>query len=211
MSSGAGLRPARIYAIADAEALAPRSLAEGAVAMAEAGILTIQLRAKHMEDRLLFAEAESCLRRLESWPGMLWIDDRVDLAMLLPFSGVHLGQSDIPATSARRLLAASQCLGLSTHDGDQLAAADRESAVDWVALGPIYPTRSKRNPEPVVGLEALRVLRARTAKPLVAIGGVKPANIGELLAAGADSVAVLSAICSGDVAHNCRELLAAAA
>ena len=85
------------------------------------------------------------------------------------------------------------------------------AAADWIAFGPIFTTRSKREPDPVVGLERLRQLRGRTAKPLIAIGGVQRANVAEVLAAGADSVAVIQAVCSGDIARNCRELLAAAA
>ncbi len=211
MTPGAALRPGRIYAIADAEALAPRSLAESARIMAQSGITTIQLRAKRLDDELLFAEAERCLRWLEDWPGSLWIDDRVDLAMLLPFAGVHLGRLDLPAAAARRLLPPTVRIGVSTHDEEQLALADRESAADWVALGPIFATRSKRDPDPVVGLARLRELRSRTSKPLIAIGGVQRADVAAVLAAGADAVAVISAVCAGDIARNCRELLAAAA
>lgn len=211
MTPGAALRPGRIYAIADAEALAPRGLAESARVMAQSGITTIQLRAKRLEDSLLLTEVESCLRWLEGWQGSLWIDDRVDLALLAPLAGVHLGRSDMPAATARRLLPAAIRIGVSTHDGEQLAEADRESAADWVALGPIFATRSKRDPDPVVGLERLRELRERTAKPLIAIGGVQLADVAAVLAAGADSVAVISAVCAGDIARNCRELLSAAA
>lgn len=211
MTAGAAPRPGRIYAIADAEALAPRSLAEGAAMMAEAGILTIQLRAKLVPDDLLFAETERCVRRLEGWAGTLWIDDRVDLAMLLPLAGVHLGATDLPAATARRLLAPSVRIGVSTHDGAQLLEAERETAADWVALGPIYATRSKRDPDPIVGLERLRELRGRTSKPLIAIGGIGRANLAAVLEAGADSVAVIRAVCSGDIARNCRELLSIAA
>ena len=179
--------------------------------MAQAGITTIQLRAKSLEDDVLFSEVERCLRLLGDWPGTLWIDDRVDLALLLPLAGVHLGRGDMPAAAARRLLPPAIRIGVSTHDEGQLALADAEAAADWIALGPIFATRSKREPDPVVGLERLRQLRGRTAKPLIAIGGVQRANVAEVLAAGADSVAVIQAVCSGDFARNCREFLAAAA
>lgn len=211
MNAGAALRPGRIYAIADAEALAPRGLAEGALAMAQAGIMTIQLRAKRLSDDFFYVEAERCVRALAGWPGTLWIDDRVDLARMLPFSGVHLGRTDLPPAAARRLLAPAQAIGASTHDAAQLAAAERESAVDWVALGPIFATASKRDPDPVVGLDGLREGRAQTAKPLIAIGGLDLANVAAALAAGADSVAVLSAVCAGDIDRNCRALLSATA
>ncbi len=211
MRAGGVLRPGRIYAIADAEALAPRGLAESAFAMAQAGITTIQLRAKRLQDDILYSETERCLRLLEAWPGTLWVDDRVDLAMMLALSGVHLGTGDLPAAQARRLLAPGLLIGMSTHSPEALGAADQEAAVDWIALGPIFATRSKRAPDPPVGLECLRDGRRRTAKPLVAIGGVELANLASVLAAGADSVAVLSAVCSGDIRRNCRALLDAAA
>lgn len=211
MTPGAKLRPGRIYAIADAEALAPRGLAESAFIMAQSGITTIQLRAKQLADDRLLAEVESCLERLENWQGTLWIDDRVDLALLLPLAGVHLGRGDLAAASARRWLPPAVRIGVSTHDGLQLAEADREPAADWVALGPIFSTRSKRDPDPVVGLARLRELRGRTAKPLIAIGGIRQVDVAAVLAAGADSVAVISAVCAGDIARNCRDLLSAAA
>lgn len=211
MTSVAALRPGRIYAIADAEALAPRGLAESALTMAQSGIATIQLRAKRMSGRSFLGEVEACLRGLDSWEGTLWIDDRVDIAMLLPVAGVHLGRTDLPPEVARRLLPETVLIGASTHDEEQLIEADLQPAVDWLALGPVFPTYSKHDADPVVGLERLRELRLRTAKPLIAIGGVQVRNVAEVLAAGADSVAVISAVCAGDIARNCRELLAAAA
>jgi thiamine-phosphate pyrophosphorylase len=210
--------PSAIYAIADADALAPRSLAAGALAMADAGIRTIQLRAKSLDDAALFREAGEVVRGLEGWNGELWIDDRVDLACVLDFSGVHLGQRDLPAAAARRILPPERRIGASTHDERQFAAALAEPAADWVAFGPVFATRSKANADPVVGLEALgriarmnRVGRPTGAKPLIAIGGIDERTVGQVLAAGADSAAVISAVCSGDIAANCRRLLAAAA
>jgi thiamine-phosphate pyrophosphorylase len=210
-------RPFPIYAIADAEALAPRSLSDGARAMAGAGIRTIQLRAKTLADVELFREAERCARELEGWGGTLWIDDRVDLACLLEVDGVHLGQRDLPPGVARRLLPAGRRIGMSTHDLPQLDAAATDPAVDWVAFGPVFATASKLDPDPEVGVDGLaaaadrlRAFGAR-AKPLVAIGGIHAGNVARVLAAGAGSAAVLSAVCAGDVEANCRRLLAALA
>jgi thiamine-phosphate pyrophosphorylase len=211
MIDGAALRPGRIYAIADAEALAPRTLSDAVRIMADAGIETIQLRAKRLEDREFFAEAERCVKLLEAWRGSLWIDDRVDLAMLLPVAGVHLGRRDLAAGTARELLAPAVRVGVSSHDEEQLAEADRDRAADWLAIGPIFPTRSKRDADPVVGIERLQRLRKLTLKPLIAIGGVQRVDVAAVLAAGADSVAVISAVCTGDIARNCRDLLSAAA
>ena len=127
-----------------------------------------------------------------------------------PFAGVHLGQHDLPPREARRLLPARVVIGRSTHDREQLLEADRDDAVDWVAIGPVFPTTGKDDPDPVVGLDRLRELRALTTKPLVAIGGIDATNIADVLAAGADSAAVISAACAGDVGESCRRLVAAA-
>ncbi len=210
MNSAVRPRPSPIYAIADAEALAPRGLSAAVVEMAEAGLELIQLRAKRLADRDLYREAEACLRALEGWTGALWIDDRVDVAAALPFSGVHLGQEDLPVAAVRELLRGDRAVGLSTHGREQLLAADRDPAADWIALGPIFPTSSKRNADPVIGIEGLSALRRETRKPLIAIGGIDADNLRSVLAAGADAVAVLAAVCRGDIGANCRLLAAVA-
>jgi len=205
------LAPPRLYVIADAGALAPRSLAEGAEAMAEAGVRWIQLRAKHASGTDWFRALEETCRRLEGSPVELWIDDRVDLAALFPVLGVHLGERDLPPAAARRVLGGARRIGRSTHDPEQLRAAAGDPEVDLVAVGPVFPTASKENPDPVVGLDFVRRARGATARPLAAIGGIDATNLPAVLAAGADSAVVLGAACRGDVAANCRRLLAAAA
>jgi len=105
-------------------------------------------------------------------------------------AGLHVGQDDIPPAEARRLLGPASVLGYSTHNALQLQAADGEPA-DYLALGPVFPTQSKMNPDPVVGIAGLRAWRALTALPLVAIGGVTRSNALSVLDAGADSVAVI--------------------
>lgn len=209
--TGSSLRPPPLYAIADVEVLGERQ-AEGAVAeMAECGVRWIQVRAKRLPDDRLYRLLEACGRRLEGGPAALWVNDRPDLAALLPVAGVHVGQGDLPPEAARRVLGDEAWIGRSTHDEAQLAAADRDPAVDLIALGPIFATTGKRDPDPPVGIATLGRCRSRTRKPLVAIGGIGPGNIARVLAAGADSVAVLGAVCRGDVRRNCRRLLAAAA
>lgn len=210
MTRRSGRRPSRVYAIADAGRIPAERLPHACEEIAAAGVGTIQLRAKRLADETLWEVAREAGRRLEGWAGTLWIDDRVDLARMLRFDGVHLGQGDLDPADARGQLPADTLIGLSTHDGDQIDAAERDACVDWIALGPIFPTASKANPDPVVGLEGLRRLRSRTRRPLIAIGGIDADNLGAVLAAGADAAAVLSAICEGDVAANCRRLVAAA-
>ena len=123
--------------------------------------------------------------------GAIWIvDDRADIAKLLD-AGVHLGQDDLPPKLARRIMGSGGTVGFSTHNAEQLRAADDEPA-DYLAIGPIFRTPSKRKPDPVVGIERLSQWRPLTPRPLVAIGGITRENAASVLAAGADSVAVIS-------------------
>jgi thiamine-phosphate pyrophosphorylase len=209
--SPAVARPTLVYAIADVETLGLERTGDAVAAMAAAGLGTIQLRAKRTADDDLARLCETVCARLAGWPGTLWIDDRADFALAFPFAGVHLGQRDLPPSRVRAVLPPERAIGWSTHDRAQLAAGELDPAVDWLAFGPIFATASKERPDPVVGLDGLAAARAQTTKPLVAIGGIDASNLARVLAAGADSAAVLSAICRGDVAVNCRRLLRAAA
>jgi thiamine-phosphate pyrophosphorylase len=200
----------RLYAIADRDALAGRSLPAVVGAMASAGVRWIQVRAKGASGGDLYSLVEDCLRALEGSGATLWVDDRADVAALLPVGGVHLGQQDLPPASARLLLPPSLLVGASTHDLAQAAAAAADPAVDVTAVGPVFATAGKRHADPVVGLELVREARRLTDKPLVAIGGIDAGNLAAVLAAGADTVAVLSAACRGEPGASCRALLAAA-
>ncbi len=206
----AGALAGPLYGIADAGVLGAAGLAPAVAAMAAAGIRTIQVRAKALSGAALHRAMDDCCRAVAGSGARLWIDDRADLAALFPVSGLHLGQRDLPAGAARGVVGAEVAIGLSTHDEEQLAAAAADPAVDLVAVGPIFPTASKEGAEPAVGLAFLARARALTAKPLVAIGGIDDSNLAAVLAAGADAVAVLGALCRGDVAANSRRLAAAA-
>jgi thiamine-phosphate pyrophosphorylase len=199
-----------VYAIADAEALHPRPLPEAVAEMAAAGVRWIQLRGKRLSGREWYPVLAACCRALEGSGTELWVDDRADLAALFPVQGLHLGQADLPPAAARRVVGRGLQLGLSTHDEEQLAAADADPEVDVIAVGPVFPTTGKERPDPVVGLDFVRRARARTAKRLVAIGGIDAANVAAVLAAGADAAAMIGAVCRGDITANCRRLLAAA-
>lgn len=203
-------RPARIYAIADVEMLGLARVPDAISAMADAGVRTIQLRAKQTADDELTRLCDELFERLHGHSVSLWIDDRVDVALLRAFDGVHLGQRDLSPSAARSLLPASRAIGWSTHDRRQVVAGAADPAVDWLAIGPVFATESKADPEPEVGLAGVAEARRLSPKPLVAIGGIDEGNLCEVLAAGADSVAVLSAICRGDVAKRAHRLLRAA-
>jgi len=200
-------RPGRVYAIADAGFVGAEGLPSTVARLADAGIETIQLRAKALGDRALLDVADRCRAALEGWSGTLWMNDRPDLALLAGADGVHLGQDDAPASLVEREEFRKLLVGRSTHDRAQLDAAEAAARVDWIAVGPIFETSSKPDHEAVLGVEELRDLRGRTAKPLVAIGGIDASNLERVLDAGADSVAILSGLLRGDVAANARHLV----
>jgi thiamine-phosphate pyrophosphorylase len=226
MSARARPVPGPIYAIADAEALAPLPVAGAVAEMAAAGVRTIQIRAKRWSGRQWHEAVEASCRALEGSGADLWLDDRGDLAALFAAAGVrglHVGQSDLPPAAARRVLGDSPWIGLSTHNEHQLIAADADPEVDLIAVGPVFPTTGKTGsdrsgpageplpPAPVIGLDFVRWARSRTAKPLVAIGGIDESRVAAVLAAGADAAVALGAACRGDVRASCRRLVAAAA
>lgn len=119
------------------------------------------------------------------------MNDRADLGLAADFDGVHVGQDDLSPESVRKIIGPNRWLGVSTHNPEQVAEADKTSA-DYLAIGPVFSTSSKEKPDPVVGLEGVRRARQLTGKPLVAIGGITRANAFSVIEAGADSVAVIS-------------------
>jgi thiamine-phosphate pyrophosphorylase len=166
-----------------------------AEAMLDAGARILQFRHKSFFSRTAF-EAASRISELCRIAGALFIvNDRADIAMLLD-AGLHLGQDDLAPADARRIMPAGSIIGFSTHNERQLLAGDAEP-VDYLAIGPIFATGSKQNPDPVVGVEGLRTLRTLTQKPLVAIGGITRQLAPQVFEAGADSVAVI-----GDLIQN---------
>jgi thiamine-phosphate pyrophosphorylase len=179
----------RFYAIID-RSVRPELRLEGIVrVLHEAGVRLIQLRAKQATSRALLAETQQLLSLLPS-SAFLIVNDRADVARLAGAAGAHVGQNDLPVAEARKLLGPEKLIGFSTHNEAQLVAA--AGSADYLAFGPIFSTPTKPGTEPVVGLERLRAVRQQTRKPLVAIGGITPANAAEVIAAGADSVAVIS-------------------
>jgi thiamine-phosphate pyrophosphorylase len=183
----------RIYPILDA-ACFPDAYAMLAAAadLAAAGCTLLQYRNKSANARQMLDEARELKTRLG--PNVkLIMNDRADLCLAAGFDGLHIGQDDLSPESARRIIGSGpdHWLGLSTHNPEQLSEADKTPA-DYLAIGPIFATASKANPDPVVGLEGLRQARKLTRKPLVAIGGITRANARSVIDAGADSVAVIS-------------------
>jgi thiamine-phosphate pyrophosphorylase len=181
-----------LYVIADAVTLARHDTALGAFAQAmqAAGVTLLQYRDKSAQPQAILAAVAEIRRH---YTGTLILNDRADLAALAEADGVHVGQGDLSPSDARRVFGPSKIIGLSTHTDQQVLDANSSEAT-YIAIGPVFATVSKSDAEPPVGLEGVRRARALTTRPLVAIGGITLANARSVLDAGADSIAVISAL-----------------
>ncbi|MFN7937633.1 MAG: thiamine phosphate synthase [Bryobacteraceae bacterium] len=196
----------KLYAIVDTLTLQRREIdaLRFTNALLENGVRLLQYRHKGHFSRRIFAEAEAIAALCRQAGAQYVIDDRGDIARAL-HAGLHVGQDDLSPTDARRVIG-NAMLGFSTHNASQLQAGDQEP-VDYLAVGPVFATGSKENPDPVLGIDALPQLRALTTKPLVAIGGITLRNAEAVFAAGLDSVAVISDLLptEGDLSSRIRE------
>jgi thiamine-phosphate pyrophosphorylase len=179
--------------------------------LASGGATLIQLREKHLPARYFCDAAEAAITTARSFGVKIIINDRVDIAMALQADGVHLGQTDLDPKEARKLLGPDAIIGLSVHNVLQAHQA-LTLPVNYLAAGPIFPTVSKSNPDPVLGVEGLGQIRQIVGNfPLVAIGGISITNASEVFAAGADSVALISGLLSSeDIAATTRAFLSLA-
>lgn len=189
----------RLYAILDVSCFGPqprtaRAMFDFAAELAAGGVALLQYRNKNGNTPQMLSHARE-IRRLLGRDITLIMNDRADLCLAADFDGVHLGQDDLSPEGARLVIGDKRILGVSTHNLQQLREADAGPA-DYIAFGPIFATSTKRDPDPVVGLERLRAARAATKKPLVAIGGITRVNIRSVVEAGADSAAVISDLLS---------------
>jgi thiamine-phosphate pyrophosphorylase len=201
----------RLYAVTDAR-LSGLSHAEQLERLAAAGATLVQLREKHLSPRQFYYQAEEALQVARRYGVTLVINDRVDIALALGAGGVHLGQEDLAPEAARRLLGNRAIIGRSAHSVEQALLAAREP-IDYLAIGPVFETSTKENPDPIVGLDGVRRVREAVGQlPLVAVGGIGFSNVARVLEAGADSVAVIAAIISQpeQIESNARKLLALA-
>lgn len=180
----------RLYPITDVR-LSGLSHAEQVEQFAAAGATLIQVREKVASPREFYEAALDAVRVARKWNVKLIINDRVDIALAVAADGVHLGQDDLPPARARALLGEGRIIGYSTHDLKQALGADL-LPIDYLAIGPVFQTSTKENPDPVVGLEELVAIRAHVSKPLVAIGGITLERARSMIDAGANSVAVIS-------------------
>ncbi|PYQ08245.1 MAG: thiamine phosphate synthase [Acidobacteria bacterium] len=184
-----------LYPIVDVATLGDRPVGSAVAGVVAGGAKLVQFRAKGLPDRRFLALASEALAAARRGGAMLVVNDRPDVAVILGADGVHLGQDDLEPSAVRSLLPPGTLLGVSTHDLEQLRRATDEP-VDYVAIGPVFPTRSKAAPDPVVGLATVRAARALTSRPLIAIGGITEDNARSVVEAGADGLAVISALLS---------------
>jgi thiamine-phosphate pyrophosphorylase len=183
----------RLYAILDLSFFSDsEALFSTADELLAGGVTLLQYRNKSGKAREMLEQARELKRRLGNSVKLI-MNDRADLCLAARFDGVHLGQEDLSAGGARKVIGKRLWLGVSTHNFEQVKEADKTSA-DYIAIGPVFPTASKANPDPMIGLEGVRQARTLTRKPVVAIGGINRDNCGSVIEAGADSVAVISGL-----------------
>jgi thiamine-phosphate pyrophosphorylase len=198
----------RLYVITGHQFLKGRSLEDVIRAAIKGGADCIQLREKDYTGRELL-EAGTLLRRVTREMGVKFIvNDRVDVAKAVDADGVHLGQSDLPIQAARDLLGPGKLVGLSTHNVAEAVEAERLGA-DYIGLGPMKPTATKLDTEPVVGPQGVKEVRKHVKLPIIAIGGIKEEDVAEIIRSGANGVAVVSAIIGSDDVRRAAERMRA--
>jgi thiamine-phosphate pyrophosphorylase len=200
--------PSNLYIILDPSVCPARPLIEVLKTATEAGAVLFQYRNKSASMKEAYTEALA-LRQAAAKAGVLFIvNDRCDLALAVDADGVHLGQGDLPLDLARKMMGPDKLIGISTHNSDQVREATAGKP-DYLGFGPIFKPSSKQDHDPVVGLEGLRAMRSLTSLPVFAIGGIQIDQVGEIVHAGADGVAVISAILKApDISHVVKAFLA---
>jgi len=186
-----------LYVVTDRQLTGGRPLRLVVEAALRGGARAVQLREKDLPPRELYPLALEMRQLTQAYGARLLINDRADVALAVNADGVHLTTTSLPASIARQVLGPGRLIGVSTHTRAEAQAAVEEGA-DFVVFGPVFFTPSKAPYGQPVGLDALRAVRAVVKSPILAIGGIKPTNLDQVLAAGADGIAVISAIISAD-------------
>jgi thiamine-phosphate pyrophosphorylase len=198
-----------VYLVADPTATRGRDLVQVVAAAVAGGATLVQLRAKDVPTRGMVEAARALVALLHPRGVPLLVNDRVDVALAAGADGAHVGQDDLSAADARRLLGPDALLGVSATTLDEARRADARAA-DYVGAGPVFPTGSKADAAPPLGLDGLRAVCAATPLPVVAIGGIGVANAAAVIGAGVAGVSVISAICGADDPAGAARALAAA-
>ena len=196
----------RLYLVTDRSLSRGRPTVEIVRAAVAGGVTCVQLREKNCGTREFLEEARAVRVATREWGVPLILNDRVDIAMAAGADGVHLGQQDMPISDARRLGPPSWIIGVSAESVEDAVRAEREGA-DYVGASPVFATPTKTDHAAPLGLDGLRLLRAAVKLPLVAIGGIHAGNARETVRAGADGLAVVSAIVAADDPRAAAEIL----
>ena len=186
----------RVYLVTDTVYFNDANIWNKMDAALRGGVTLVQYRDKTQESRILYERALKMKALCDKYKVPMLVDDRADIAFAVGAAGVHVGQSDLPAEIARRMLGADAIIGVSAHNAEEVLAAEAAGA-DYLGCGAVYPTGTKKDTS-VIGVEGLKAIRAVTKLPFVGIGGVTLANYRDVLNAGADGVAIVSAILSAD-------------
>ena len=194
----------RLYVILDA-GLWKIPAKECAKSLVDAGVRLIQYRNKRATGRELFETARELAEYLNPLGVQFIVNDRADVAALVGAGGVHVGQDDLGVEQARKVVGDGKLVGMSTHNAVQFRGA-LETSADYIAVGPVFATGSKENPDPVAGMGFVRETRGMTDRPIVGIGGITLERAADVIEAGADSVAIISGILGADdVGKRARE------
>jgi thiamine-phosphate pyrophosphorylase len=197
----------RLCLVTDRDLARGRALTDIAEGAVRGGATLVQLREKTATTRAFVEEARALKSLLKTLGVGLIINDRLDVALAVDADGVHVGQSDMRVEDVRRLFGPEKIVGLSITDASEIGRSDA-AAADYLGVGPVYPQQTKGDAAPALGVEGFAQLRAMTQKPVVAIGGLKPENSAALLAAGADGLAVVSAlVAAADPAAEARRFM----
>jgi len=187
-----------LYVIVDEGLVGGENLAHLFNAALDGGVDAIQFRAKRLSKHTYYEKAVSLLPVARRLGVPFFVNDHIDVALAISADGIHLGQNDLPCAAARKLVPSSMLLGISTHSVSEAEKAVADGA-DYIAIGAVFPTGTKENLEAVVGLQMIGQVKSAVGEtPLIAIGGINAANAGEVIRAGADGVAVASAVISAD-------------
>ena len=186
----------RVYLVTDTVYFNDDNIWNKMEAALRGGVTLVQYRDKTQESRVLYERAVKMKALCDKYNVPMLVDDRADIAFAVGAAGVHVGQSDLPAEVARRMLGADAIIGVSAHNAEEALAAEAAGA-DYLGCGAVYPTGTKKDTS-VIGVKGLKAIRAVTKLPFVGIGGVTLANYRDVLNAGADGAAIVSAILSAD-------------
>lgn len=199
----------RLCLVADAEASGNRNLISIIREAVDAGVTLVQLRGKKMDIRAFLNLAIQTSEFLKSQNIPLIINDRIDITLACEADGVHLGQEDLPLPIARKIIGRDKLIGISVSTVTEAEKSEAEGA-DYIGVGPIFFTSSKKNLRSILGFEGLKAIRNKVKIPILAIGGIKAENAGEVIASGANGIAVISAIMDAkNISEATRNLLEA--